>query len=198
MGYDPMAEPPAGEVCIRGPAVFAGYYKQPELTRESVGELRLGVPRCSAQVRIKLFLLTHCSFISPWRLTLVAASLRKGRPCCCCCPVLCRPPDQCCVLTDADGFFHTGDIAQLVGRGTLKIIDRKKNIFKLAQGEPTLPESPGSEPGLVYAGVCFVATSSYILFCFPCFAWGFLTVSCACTLPPLCVCPSSCRRVRGG
>jgi long-chain acyl-CoA synthetase len=37
MGYSPSADPPAGEVCIRGPAVFSGYYKQEALTRESIG-----------------------------------------------------------------------------------------------------------------------------------------------------------------
>jgi len=38
MGYDPTAEPPAGEVCIRGPPIFSGYYKQLELTQEAIGE----------------------------------------------------------------------------------------------------------------------------------------------------------------
>ena len=36
---------------------------------------------------------------------------------------------------DAEGFFATGDIAQLNADGSLTIIDRKKNMFKLAQGE---------------------------------------------------------------
>lgn len=71
MGYNPLGDPPRGEVCVRGKTVFASYYKNPELTAESF----------------------------------------------------------------KDGWFHTGDIGELLPNGVLKIIDRKKNLIKLSQGE---------------------------------------------------------------
>lgn len=42
---------------------------------------------------------------------------------------------------DADGFFCTGDVAQWKDDGSLQIIDRAKNLFKLSQGEYVSPEA---------------------------------------------------------
>ncbi len=67
-----------GEVCCRGPSVFAGYYLDKEATAEAV---------------------------------------------------------------DRDGWFHTGDIGQWNLNGTLSVIDRKKNLLKLSQGEYVSPET---------------------------------------------------------
>ena len=43
--------------------------------------------------------------------------------------------DKTAEVYETDGFFHTGDIGQFMADGSIRIVDRKKNLVKLKGGE---------------------------------------------------------------
>jgi long-chain acyl-CoA synthetase len=51
-----------------------------------------------------------------------------------------KRPDKTAEAFDEDGWFKTGDIGVVYPNGSVRIVDRSKNIFKLQQGEYVAPE----------------------------------------------------------
>ena len=69
-----------------------------------------------------------------------------------------KNPEETSRVLEADGWFHTGDIVEVNSMGLFSIIDRKKNVLKLAQGEYVSPERIEN----VYLGACTLLSSAFV------------------------------------
>lgn len=69
-----------------------------------------------------------------------------------------RNDEETAKAVDADGWFHTGDICSVDELGRFKIIDRRKNVLKLAQGEYISPERIEN----VYLANCGWIATAYV------------------------------------
>jgi len=65
-----------------------------------------------------------------------------------------KDPERTAEAIDKDGWLHAGDIGKWLPSGTLTLIDRKKHIFKLAQGEYIAPKKIETVYSLSGPGVC--------------------------------------------
>jgi acyl-CoA synthetase (AMP-forming)/AMP-acid ligase II len=152
LGYDPLGTPPRGEICLRGPLMFRGYYQDQKKTDEAFGAAAPALAACSgrrgprlsadaaqntmARSHLQLATKPSSSLCGVSRSAqgagqseLAAASGARVSP---------RGAADARARArgaDADGFFHTGDVGELTPAGCLRVVDRIKNMFKLAQGE---------------------------------------------------------------
>lgn len=69
-----------------------------------------------------------------------------------------RNEEETSKAIDSDGWFHTGDIGEVDSMGRFKIIDRRKNVLKLAQGEYISPERIEN----VYLANCSLFSQAYV------------------------------------
>jgi len=69
-----------------------------------------------------------------------------------------RDPEEMRRTVGADGWFRTGDIAEVDELGRFSIIDRRKNLLKLAQGEYISPERIEN----IYIGSSNLVATAYV------------------------------------
>lgn len=69
-----------------------------------------------------------------------------------------KNPEETAKAFTADGWFHSGDVASIDELGRVKIIDRRKNVLKLAQGEYVSPERLEN----VYLANCSWLSAAYV------------------------------------